>query len=126
MDDRLSLGGRRAGLAARPCLLQVSHIPPVPLVDKRAVPISLLEICTSFLERQLEGCLKDVAGGRSCRSHMLGDVVSFLVGIRNGSSHTIDICSRGERGVVGEGLSNVVICPAHVFILLSTRSVLRG
>jgi hypothetical protein len=80
----------------------------------------------SFLERQLEGCLTDAAGGRSCRSHTLGDLVSFLLGGYSGSSHTIDIGSRGERGVVGECLSNVVICPAHIFILLSTRSVLRG
>lgn len=124
MDDRSSLGGRHAGQAAPPYLLRESHIPSVHLVDKRGVPISLLEICMTFLERQLEGCLKDAAVGRSRRSHTLGDLVSFLLGICCGSSHTVNIGSRGERGVVGEGLRYVVICPAHVFILLSTRSVL--
>ena len=81
MDGRSSLGDQRAGQVAPPCHLQVSRIPPVPLVGNRAVPISLLEICMWSLERQLEGCLRDAGGGHSRRSRKLEHAISLHPGI---------------------------------------------
>lgn len=87
-----------------------------------AVPIRQLETGMLCLERQLGGCLIYGGGEPICHVHKLHPESASNHPQLEKHSHTVDIGSGRERGVMRQRLGHIIVCSVHIFVFLRAFS----
>lgn len=132
MGGRPAPGGRHAGRAAPPWCRLASRTPKGPRGGRHAEPTGRSGIGTLSLERGPGWCPSGGGGGPTCHWEMLGRrgtrltrravVIACIIW----GAHTVDVRSRGQRWILRQGLSHVVICAVHIVVFLVHGAMLAG